>query len=262
MVNDETHNADAEFGKLLYAKDLSFTLWGVILCGAFAGFVVMFGLLLLAFGIKDGALAPILLGPLAMVLAPAAWYFLVFRTRRSRFRFFERGVEHATLEGDCRLAYADVSTFTYNVTRVYINFIYSHTDAMMRFQSASGADVIYHTQDRDSGDQLHMVLHHASTAVGERLARALRGGEAVEWCGGSRLLPDGLELAIPSVFGRPKRLFVPYVRLARVTIDKGRCWLYEVGNDRPVVEKQVLLPNFFPGLMVLSHQTNGRVQPN
>jgi hypothetical protein len=250
---------DEEFGELLYAKDLSLTPAGLLFRAFCAGLFTCMGLgALVMGGIQEQNLGAGLFGAFMVLVPIPVWYFQAYRKRTNRFRFFEHGLKQTTLAGTRRVAYRDLTTFMYSALRVYVNHIYSHTDVRMDFQPAEGEVVVYHSQDRDEADELDVVRTRVSEVVADRFDRAARDGP-VDWCEGLRFLADELEVAPPVVFGKPKPFTIPYQKLDRVVIHKGNATLYETGKSNPLIEVQVLLPNFFPGLARLARVSPVRV---
>src|SRR5687768_9545860 len=87
------YDADPEFGDLVYEKDLSLTPTGLLVRGLIAGLLSVLGAFGAVVGREEGKVGVVLIGLALALAAPAAWYFLAYRDRVSRFRFFRGGVE-------------------------------------------------------------------------------------------------------------------------------------------------------------------------
>ncbi|MGL4423032.1 MAG: hypothetical protein ACRCZF_20380, partial [Gemmataceae bacterium] len=178
--------------------------------------------------------------------AAPAWYFLAYRERFGLFRFYKNGVESVTRHGTQSLSYDQLMTFTANISRVTVNRIYSHTDVLLEFvpQDGTASALTYHTQDRDPDDSISIIREEVSAKIARSWKSQLASGTMVPWCDGLQFHTDGLQLG-------PKDALVPYAKLESMEIKKGYFRLYSSSGRKPLFEKQVLLPNFFPGLQLL-----------
>lgn len=264
MAKARRQMLDPEFGRLVFAKDVSFSADAMLIRTAVAGLVSLMGcfMILLTFTEKKSPnpLIMIPVGVAVICLPLVAWYFLVFRVRTSRFAFYERGLINETCQGLVRLAYDQCISFEFRATRVYVSRLYSHTDVQMIFYSADGSCVAYDSTDLDKNDDLREVRELVSGFIADRLSQQLATKHSVDWCERLRLTSTGVEVTPETFISKPIPFTVPYEQISKIEIREGTCFVYSNDSAKPVFEKPVMLTNFFPGLQLLSRLTPRRLE--
>jgi hypothetical protein len=174
---------------------------------------------------------------------------------RGIFRCHEFGVGRSTLWGEQRLPYEDISAFTSDAVRHYVNFGYSHTALKLKFkpkpelrQRAINAKFVYKRED----DAFDNVNERVSRNIATRLqAELARNGEA-KWTDGLVFRNGALwyrgDLSL--LFTRTPAT-IPLGRLTGFALRKGEFYLFAEGARRAIAHEYTSAPNFFPGLFLL-----------
>ncbi len=191
-----------------------------------------------------------------MLLVGLVFGFAAFYKKRASLRCHEHGVCKTGLTRETKLRYADVETFTYSATRHFLNGVYNGTTLAMAFTprpEAGSEGISYNTSLTGMDDELENLREQISNVIGERMARELSWGRQVQWTPNLRLLPEGVEYRPVGFLGRKDPLVIPYDTISNFDLDDGTLHIWVHGQDKSMVQEQVSQPNFFPGLVVLSH---------
>lgn len=229
-------------GRVLFDRKSSPWVYWLLCLAGLGG-----GGLLIAEGYQVWGVVVILLGVL--------FAFVARRARRTAFRCHEYGVEQVGLFGGNKVLYADIRSFTYGATRVFVNGVYRGTDLVMRFDPLPGKGRAIHYTESVHGrdDELDNLREHISNVIARRMLAELGEGRPVQWTSNMRFLPEGIEYQPKGFIGRKEPIVIPYGEVANFDIVQGNFVLHREGQEKPAISEAVAQPNFFPGFRLLVH---------
>jgi hypothetical protein len=172
-------------------------------------------------------------------------------------RFFERGA--AMYQGKkqtASLAYSDVDSITFNVTRQYINGIYAGTAVAIKLKAGDakvswagrhkekpkGLAITSLGKKFEGEDELDAIKLVIADHVAERWEATLLDGGEIKWCG-MTLTADGLIIK--------KKQPVPLENIA-IAMDHGWCSFADLGTQKEIASCNLATENFWPGIFVLA----------
>ncbi len=177
--------------------------------------------------------------------AALAWYG-PFTT----FRCHELGVARRTRRRQAVMRYADMTEFTYQATRHFVNGSYTGTSLAMKFRSPRG-EINYSANAKVPDEDLDELRDHIAKVIASRMVRQLAAGEAVPWTGDLVLLPQGLQFRPGGFLGRKPPEVLPYERIRGFDMQQGVFFVWSQESEKPVIRQPVSAPNFFPGFYAL-----------
>jgi hypothetical protein len=197
-----------------------------------------------------------LFGGLVILLAPlfaaGAWYW-----NENIFRCHELGIYHKfSRNGERRLPFTDITEFTYQATRVFVNGAYTGTQLAVKFRSPSG-DVNYSANVKSADEDLDELRDHVANVLAGRMLCEVQAGQSIAWAGDMVLTPQGLVYRPAGFFGSKPEQLLPYAQIRGWSMDKGVLFIWDHVNKDPVVRKQVSAANFFPGFYALTALCQG-----
>jgi hypothetical protein len=184
-------------------------------------------------------------GAVGVALAVAAKF-----TPPSFFRCHEMGVFQSGAGGETQLRYDEVSNFSYQGTRHFVNGVYQGTRIDLTFY-ASTATISYATRVSDPDSDLDGLRDHISRVIAVRMCHELAEGQVVRWTSDLAFQPDGIRYTPRGLFSSKEPQVLPYERIGRFDFENGRFLVWDDTSSSPVIKQDVSAANFFPGFFVL-----------
>jgi hypothetical protein len=258
---------DPEFGPLLAYRPL--TRWPVLLM-----LIVTVPFMVLGVGAfidqmskgtpghpsnqSGGLFVPVILFFVGLLLS--ALVVVWFLRRNIEFRFYKEGTGRWRRKGDAiqRLAYVDVSSMTYTLTRQFYNGVYVGTAAKIQLETPKGSKIkglthsFSHREKRKGmlfntrfvgRDPMDVVRDVVAETVAERMALEVAELGEAAWTGPGTFTKEGLR--VKKLLGAPR--VIPYATLDRLAFKDGNLVLFEEGKERGSVALAMNGKNFWPG---------------
>lgn len=214
-------------------------------------FFLFLGFLALANGELFGAL---FVSPGVMVMA-----LMALRSTRIRFRGHQLGVSQRGLSSEDSLGFAEICSFTYNYTRLFVNFRYRDSTLKMwivPFPGLYKPTIYYRATLEGEDEELKSLRDRLSRVLAFRMGKQLETGEPVVWTRRLKFLPDRkLEFRPSTLFGGAGEAKVfPLDRISsEFEVEEGTLKIWLRGECHPVIEDDASGENFWPGLQLLSN---------
>lgn len=236
----EEHDTAGGLGRVLFQRDRRVPR--AVLAVVAACLLVPGAVLALGPRTLGAAVLLLLIGAVPAVLA---WYG-PFTT----FRCHESGVSRQTRRGRTVMRYQEMTEFTYQATRQFVNGAYTGTTLAMKFR-APGGEIGYSATSKVVDEDLDELRDHIAKVIAGRMVRQLAAGQSVPWTQSLVLLPDGLQYRPQGFLGSKPPELLPYERIRGFDMQQGILYVWSHGSEKPVVRQAVSAPNFFPGFYAL-----------
>jgi hypothetical protein len=222
-------------------------------------FLLLCGLLSLAFGLATLILAPVsrvsILGGIAFIgVGLSLCVFVGIMLRRYWMHVFlqERGICEYRQGRARSLRYDQVDELTYSTLRIFMHGFYIHTVQKLALKSHGlpgpplVSTLIFKETDRRSSSETRTALTDVRKMVSERLedmfVQKLRLGEMVDWTPELRIGSRGLDVADRKGVGE----HVEWQRVTNLEVNQGIFRLWVNSNAKPLHQTTTAQPNFFP----------------
>ncbi len=238
-------------GRVIFERDHSMGMGGVIYFGFFGLLLVVFGLVVII--CADGKLDQILMG-VGLLLAGPIIPLIAFLNRTKILRCHTHGVCYLTAMKERKLQYKDVRIFTFSATRNYTNGSYTGTAISLTFEpgdEGSGDRIAYSANIKQMDDELDNLRDFVSRVIAVEMLKRVKQGRTVYWTDGLRFLPEALEVQPSGFFGKKDAMRIPYSEIAGSDMQQGVFYLFRKGQNKHFFEIPVSSPNFFPGMLLL-----------
>jgi hypothetical protein len=248
--------AEDGLGRVIFERDHSLSKTMLVLLYGLGGVMGVGGLAFLVMAAVINHVGPLYLGGTLAVLA----ILVLVATRFYRVRVFRchaTGVCLTDGRGRRELRYADVGTFTYSATRVYVHGAYTGTQMALVLEPRPDAEakaVRYRTNVRGDDGGLNDLRDHIARVVAGRLYGEWREGRPCDWTKRMRFLREGLAFRRGGGLLKPFQSeleILPYPEITNVQLHEGYLYVFARGQKKAVIREPISAPNLFPGLELL-----------
>ncbi len=170
------------------------------------------------------------------------------RSLRCMLRCHEHGVFRRTLFSERKIRFDEMTAFTNQVTKSFVNGIYAGTSMHMEFECEPKKIKIGYIGNAQGTDTaLDKLSDVASLHVARHLISEIAEGKPVLW-GDAQMGVDGL--SFPSKKKKTEPVMVPYEKI-KFTIQAGDLYLFWKGTEDPDMTIACGSKNFWPCLLIL-----------
>ncbi len=224
------------------------------------GFLLIAGCTTFGFLPRNGTAPRLSSGAIAGVACFASafaspFFFFVWRGLRYRaITFHEYGVSQSGWGRQRSLLFTEIETLTCD-GNVRLDFLPAPGSPLLpiRFRHCV----------RKIDPDLALLMDHLSKVMVDRMGQNMT--EPIPWTAQLRFLPGGLECKARGMLGTDSPITVPF-QLTTYQIVGQYCFIFVVGQAKPIVKELMTGPNFYPGLYLLNWITTGlrqaAVQPD
>ncbi len=164
----------------------------------------------------------------------------------SIFRVHEFGVSKRSPIANRALRFDQVTSFTFQVMRLYVQGIYTTTNYLVKFEGDSPAGrqkIAWAMAIRGEDQDMHWLRDHASRHIASQMASELQTQGVIPWT-------PRLSLTTQAIIDRKGRE-IPFSEISNISLDGGQFKVFVAGANRPLLNEATNTANFFPGLQVL-----------
>ena len=162
----------------------------------------------------------------------------------------QHGISKSTPLSNREIRYENLESMSFNLVEEYYNGIYLGTRYFFNFiatQDAGGGGFYFSIVQRKDVDQdLENLRDYISAYIAKTLDEKLQRDGLVLWTPDIRILKNGIEYHADKTWK-----FLPIERIAPLQIAQGTFLLRDSTINFPVLQVPFLVPNFFPGLVLL-----------